>query len=61
MDDIKKLEEVIAAMIPSARLVWENGGYSGSSGNFPLVEAYDKLESLKTIAPEIYALITARK
>jgi hypothetical protein len=51
------LARVTEAMLPSARLVWENGGYSGSSGNWPLVAAYDKLAPLEQTDPELYARI----
>lgn len=51
------LTRVTEAMLPSARLVWENGGYSGASGNWPLVAAYGKLEALEKTDAELYARI----
>lgn len=51
---------IVEALLPAARLAWENGGWSGASGNWALVEAYDKIESLKEIAPELFARITEK-
>ncbi len=52
-----KTAALVEAFLPSARLVWENGGYSGTSGNWPLVEAYGKLEEIRETHPDIYARI----
>lgn len=54
------MEKVFDALIASARLVYEQGGWSGTSGNWPLVEAFGKLETIKELAPEVYARITEK-
>jgi len=53
-------KNIIDALIPAARLVYEQGGWSGTSGNWPLVEAFDKLEALKDAAPEVYARLNEK-
>lgn len=51
---------VVDLLLASARIVWENGGFSGASGNWPLVEAYGQLEKIEAFDPELYARITER-
>lgn len=55
-----KYDAVLSILVPSARIVWENGGWSGASGNWPLVEAYGLLEKLKAAAPDVYARVVER-
>lgn len=60
-EQLQQKNAAIELMLPSARLVSENGGYSGSSGNWPLVSAYDKLQELEKLQPELYARIKERE
>lgn len=60
LDSYDRQAIAIDAMMASARLVWADGGYSGASGNWPLVEAYGMLEQLEESAPVIFARICER-
>jgi hypothetical protein len=54
------LRRTIAALVPAARLVWEQGGWSGNSGNWPFVDAWGKLEALKTTSPFVFAQLSEK-
>lgn len=53
-------DDLVTAVVPAARLVWEEGGWSGNSGNWPLVDAWDKLASLKASEPEVFAQVSEK-